>query len=218
MTDKILIDRAVLEQALKDICGAKLCEINSMSSRHEMLRLMEKSASALRAALVQHQRNHSCDNELQRETRHLSTTSSSVPTGWKLVPVELTQSMIDQLRFGWSDISTAHVIDRWKRTISAAPQPTVVEQEPVAWAIFVDSGNARMWTTFQPHIQKLADAEGLAVTPLYTHPQPRHPLTDEQIAEVLIDATNGRSTGIGFKTLRALARAIERAHGIGSEK
>lgn len=36
-----------------------------------------------------------------------------------------------------------------------------------AWAIFVDSGNARMWSTLQPHVQKLADAEGLTVTPLY---------------------------------------------------
>jgi hypothetical protein len=38
---------------------------------------------------------------------------------------------------------------------------------PRAWAIFVDSGNARMWSTLQPHVQKLADAEGLQVTPLY---------------------------------------------------
>lgn len=48
-------------------------------------------------------------------------------------------------------------------------------------------------------------------------PPTSKPLTDEQIAEVLIDETNGRSTGIGFKTLRAFARAIERAHGIGGE-
>jgi hypothetical protein len=41
---------------------------------------------------------------------------------------------------------------------------------PRAWAIFVDSGNARMWTTLQPHVQKLADAEGLTVTPLYDQP------------------------------------------------
>lgn len=39
--------------------------------------------------------------------------------------------------------------------------------KPRAWAIFVDSGNARMWSTLQPHVQKLADAEGLEVTPLY---------------------------------------------------
>lgn len=38
---------------------------------------------------------------------------------------------------------------------------------PRAWAIFVDNGNARMWSTLQPHVQKLADAEGLEVTPLY---------------------------------------------------
>ena len=35
------------------------------------------------------------------------------------------------------------------------------------------------------------------------------PLTDMQIAEVIIDATNGRSTGIGFKTLLKIARAVE---------
>lgn len=38
---------------------------------------------------------------------------------------------------------------------------------PRAWAIFLDSGNARMWSALQPHVQKLADAEGLTVTPLY---------------------------------------------------
>ncbi len=40
---------------------------------------------------------------------------------------------------------------------------------PRAWAIFVDGGNARMWSTLQPHVQKLADAEGLEVTALYDH-------------------------------------------------
>lgn len=48
---------------------------------------------------------------------------------------------------------------------------------PVAWAIFVDGGNARMWTTLQPHVQTLADAEGLDVTPMYA-------LTPEDIAAV----------------------------------
>ena len=38
---------------------------------------------------------------------------------------------------------------------------------PRAWVIFADNGNCRMWTTFQPHIQKAADAEGLTVTPLF---------------------------------------------------
>lgn len=39
--------------------------------------------------------------------------------------------------------------------------------KPRAWAIFLDDGSARMWGTLQPHVQKLADAEGLQVTPLY---------------------------------------------------
>lgn len=38
---------------------------------------------------------------------------------------------------------------------------------PRAWAIFVDNEHARMWSTLQPHVQKLADAEGLTITPLY---------------------------------------------------
>ena len=50
MNDKT---RAAMKQALEDICGAKLCEINSMSSRHEMLRLMDKAITALREALAE---------------------------------------------------------------------------------------------------------------------------------------------------------------------
>ena len=45
--------REAAQQALEDICGAKLCEINSMSSRHEMLRLMDSAITALRAALAE---------------------------------------------------------------------------------------------------------------------------------------------------------------------
>ena len=45
--------RKAAEMALEDICAAKLCEVNSMSSRAEMLRLMDKAAEALRQALAQ---------------------------------------------------------------------------------------------------------------------------------------------------------------------
>jgi hypothetical protein len=43
----------VLKQALEDICGAKLCESNSMSSRQEMLRLMASSITSLRQAIAE---------------------------------------------------------------------------------------------------------------------------------------------------------------------
>jgi len=88
----------------------------------------------------------------------------------------------------------------------AEPQP-----EPVAWAIFTDAGNARMWSTFQPHLQKLADAEGLTITPLYTSPPARKPLTNEEIENILPDDDTPISLGEAFVKF---ARAIEAAHGI----
>ena len=42
---------ATMKQSLEDICGAKLCESNSMSSRQEMLRLMDSSIASLRQAI-----------------------------------------------------------------------------------------------------------------------------------------------------------------------
>lgn len=39
-----------LRSALEDICGAKLCLINSMSSRDEVRRLMQAAADTLRKA------------------------------------------------------------------------------------------------------------------------------------------------------------------------
>ena len=52
-------------------------------------------------------------------------------------------------------------------TTTDAASPIDIPVRPRAWAIFVDNGNARIWSTLQPHVQKLADAEGLGVTPLY---------------------------------------------------
>jgi hypothetical protein len=43
----------IIREALSDICAARLCEVNSMSSRQEMLRLMIQATDALRAALEQ---------------------------------------------------------------------------------------------------------------------------------------------------------------------
>ena len=42
-----------MKQALEDVCGAKLCEFNSMSSRQEMLRLMDRAIAALRTTIEQ---------------------------------------------------------------------------------------------------------------------------------------------------------------------
>jgi hypothetical protein len=47
----ITLTREEAQQVLNDLCGAKLCEINSMSSRAEMLRLIDKTIETLRARL-----------------------------------------------------------------------------------------------------------------------------------------------------------------------
>jgi hypothetical protein len=39
-----------IQQAVDDIRGAKLCEVNSMSSRREMIRLMDCALAALHTA------------------------------------------------------------------------------------------------------------------------------------------------------------------------
>ena len=98
------------------------------------------------------------------------------------------------------------------------------QQEPVAWAIFTNAGNARMWSTFQPHLQKLADDEGLTITPLYTSPPAqefvcstglchyRKPLPDEQVLDCWKQAYDpGRRE---HDNATRMARAIEAAHGI----
>ena len=38
------------KKALENICAAKLCEFNSMSSRHEMIRLMDAAITAIAKA------------------------------------------------------------------------------------------------------------------------------------------------------------------------
>ena len=49
----ITLPRAIVEQAIALICSARLCEVNSMSSRQEMLRLMIEATDTLRAALAE---------------------------------------------------------------------------------------------------------------------------------------------------------------------
>ena len=44
-------DEVLLRQVLEDICGAKLCEVNSMSSRAEARRLLDKATNSLRERL-----------------------------------------------------------------------------------------------------------------------------------------------------------------------
>jgi hypothetical protein len=85
------------------------------------------------------------------------------------------------------------------------------KQEPMAWMeneSFVDSDN--LWDVRVTFNQ---DGSGI---PLYTAPPQRQPLTEEEMLEILvgIDAETKRLP----PGMKAFARAIERAHGIGGKE
>jgi hypothetical protein len=78
--------REAAQQAIADICAARLCEVNSMSSRQEMLRLMIKATDTLRAALEQadivasdypdsHQPEQEWQGLTEEERRHIYATT-----------------------------------------------------------------------------------------------------------------------------------------------
>lgn len=48
---KPVVDVDVIRESISLICSAKLCSINSMSSRDEMLRLLEEAKSKLTKAI-----------------------------------------------------------------------------------------------------------------------------------------------------------------------
>ncbi len=143
---------------------------------------------------------------LEQPQNHVPDVGNMVQAGWKLVPVEPTQAMLDQLRFGWSDISTAYVIDRWKRTIAAAPQPPTTEQsseveqpqdgqEPVAW---IEPGRNRVGLNFDYEYTITEEhPRDLGWLPLYTRQQPkRETLTDEQSRRIYDSATYAASLAV----------------------
>lgn len=83
---------------------------------------------------------------------------------------------------------------------------TEPEQEPVAWRLYKDGELYAL--RFE------AEDRGPHYTwePLYTAPTPRRPLTNEEISAIFDDTLEG---GSFFDVALAVARAIERAHGIG---
>lgn len=48
-----MTDRELMQQWLNDLCGSRLCCVNSMSSRREAERLIDRVIAALRARLAQ---------------------------------------------------------------------------------------------------------------------------------------------------------------------
>jgi hypothetical protein len=90
------------------------------------------------------------------------------------------------------------------------------KQEPVAWVRWDDEENyydVRRTPPTQENIDYLAKWNRPAWVPAYPHPPQRQPLTEEEIA--VIAAASG---GLASDFVITVARAIERAHGIGGGK
>lgn len=91
---------------------------------------------------VQHQREPSSDNELQRKTGDLITAAAppqtgGIPPDWKLVPVKPTRGMLDAAR---KDLVRDAEIDPMLKGIhsamlAAAPQPPMVKQQTMSGAM-----------------------------------------------------------------------------------
>lgn len=124
--------------------------------------------SDMRSASVELRRLHAENEALRATLDQQKIKSGGIPPNCKLVPVEPTQEMLDQLRFGWSDISTAQIIDRWKRTVDAAPHPPAVEQPQIDWQDMhlKEKRRAEMWIAkYEKDIGKLQVAVPVAAQP-----------------------------------------------------
>lgn len=218
MIGKILIDRSVVEQALRAL---------EKADRISGYRNNWAEVNSLIAALEQPQDHHE---------QHLDM----VPAGWKLVPVEPADSQIRAAQDTWWHACNCETYwdQIYAAMIAAAPQPSVVEQpqvekKAVAWLredgkLALNDGGmfSGNWKPLYTHSQNLnckSTQARLATLWGYEKPQPkRGPLTDEEIT-ALADAhmeAFAQFVGAGevwFEGEKEFARAIESAHGIGGE-
>lgn len=206
MTDKILIDRSVVEQALE-----MLNRINAADEDRDFLTedeavctimAIDELDAAIRAALEQ--------------PNHIAQHLNMVPEGWKPVPVEPTDSQIRAAQDAWWHACNSEMYwdQIYAAMLAAAPQPPVGEQPQVEQ----DSQASAAYDMIDRYLRNsLHDDDyseySAALDSLYTHPQPRQPLPDEWI-RMIYDECDAET---GDEFIFAFARAIERAHGIVGE-
>ena len=94
---------------------------------------------------------------------------------------------------------------------AAEPQGEPV-QEPVIWI----QSNHLQHAQNGPHFARTGPTKLQSdYVPLYAAPQQRKPLSDEQIRQIVVEASTSWAFKRDGSTSMRIARAIERAHGIG---
>ena len=142
------------------------------------------------------------------------------PPGFVLVPLRMTRAMelvVEAEDWQWADLLAAAesvTLEQYQE----AGQPAEPVQEPVGEVVIGESGFTKGWTVVQWREDLPPIATG---TKLYTAPQATQPLTDEQIAALVLqtvyegDASTPHRDAWATEIGIPFARAIERAHGIG---
>lgn len=152
----------------------------------------------------QHQGELSSDNDLQCENSHLITTSSSVPFGYKLVPVEPTVEMMDAggaaTRRCYQHLNKGEVMCSYvyRHMLDAAPQPPTTEQSSAVQQPQVE----------QEPVELLADAIRSESTELihkwrvleliqdHARQQPKRELMDNEARRIYNEATYHASIAV----------------------
>ena len=207
-----MTDRELMQQALEDICGAKLCEINSMSSRHEMIRLLDKAITALRERLAQ--------PEPDWDWRHPKAQSVIGAKARLQIKLRLIEQLVEDPNFE----TTASDMEYWEplhdKLQERLAQP---EQEPVAWKHKHIEGVAvthrpsdidrhpDRWTPLYKGPSPCPTCEALARTVMLdqtSHDTQRKPwvgLTDEEMHECWVSPL----TPLGMKHARAIEAKLK---------
>lgn len=215
MSDTITMPRAVVQQALSDICAARLCEVNSMSSRQEMLRLMIRATDNLRAALAQQAEPVACNEQITVE-------ELAAALGWPGGISTPLQGKVELLRI------VAHarvaqqaipVLNGMERAFSSEAMGRRDERQGLpASQQQAEPVQAVSGVVIREGLPTLLRDRDIQTTDtrLYTTPQQRKPLTDDEI-EALFKGVDSEDKG-RFAIVRGFARAIEAAHGIKEAK
>ena len=132
------------------------------------------------------------------------------PVAWKLVPRDPTEEMLKAMdecsTEGYDErLYAGHAASVYMAAVDVAPSPQPAQQEPVAYIRVSKTGNV-MACAKTGDFYKLPDK-----TLLYTTPPQRKPLSDEEIADIVIEMNGNYPTALFW---RDLAKAIEAAHGI----
>ena len=161
---------------------------------NELLPRVETVLTALRQALA--------DNALDKMAENAREIGLDYEPVWDNLPSN-------------KDVEDALRAKRVSQLTAALEQPA--QQEPVAWSYWQsclndDGTQTAPWVHRLSKFQPSESIINKDITPLYTIPPQRKPLTDEQLGAV-IRAIPAKEFGVF-----AVARAIEAAHGIKEKK